>query len=275
MALQPSGQISLDNIHVEAGGSTGTQASINDSDIRALIGKASGDQASFSDYYNATSASFVGHTKGTGTFEYLTGIPFTLPSTVQTGDLVVFSAMTARQRGSNTVIDGSYTDFNKLLDVRSSSGGNKTNRCVASFVYAGGSRNFKVRQTGSSTYEGEHASVTAMVFRGVSSMVDVDASASSGWAASSTSALSGTHSSTPTFWVHFGFAWDHGYSNKGNTLSSAPTGLTFATNQQVNASQYSHTNNSNYATATSASYNVGSFFASQNAVLQSNLYALS
>lgn len=36
MTLQTSGQITLDDIHVEAGGTTGTEASINDSDIRGL-----------------------------------------------------------------------------------------------------------------------------------------------------------------------------------------------------------------------------------------------
>lgn len=57
MGLQTSGAISLNDIHVEAGGSSGTQASINDSDIRALIGKSSGAQMSFSEWYGA-SASF-------------------------------------------------------------------------------------------------------------------------------------------------------------------------------------------------------------------------
>lgn len=57
MGLQTSGAISLNDIHVEAGGSSGTQASINDTDIRALISKASGAQMSFSEWYGA-SASF-------------------------------------------------------------------------------------------------------------------------------------------------------------------------------------------------------------------------
>lgn len=54
MALQTSGAISLNDIHVEAGGTTGSQASINDSDIRGLIGKSSGAQMSFSEWYGAT-----------------------------------------------------------------------------------------------------------------------------------------------------------------------------------------------------------------------------
>jgi len=55
MALQSSGAISLNDIHVEAGGSSGTQASLNDSDIRGLISKASGAQMSFSEWYGASS----------------------------------------------------------------------------------------------------------------------------------------------------------------------------------------------------------------------------
>lgn len=54
MALQTSGTISLNDIHVEAGGSSGTQASINDSDIRGLIGKSSGVQMAFSEWYGAS-----------------------------------------------------------------------------------------------------------------------------------------------------------------------------------------------------------------------------
>lgn len=56
MALQTSGAISLNDIHVEAGGASGTTASINDADIRALIGKASGATMSFSEWYGASAA---------------------------------------------------------------------------------------------------------------------------------------------------------------------------------------------------------------------------
>jgi hypothetical protein len=57
MPLQTSGAISLNDIHVEAGGASGTTASINDADIRALIGKASGVQMSFSEWYGASAVS--------------------------------------------------------------------------------------------------------------------------------------------------------------------------------------------------------------------------
>ena len=55
MPLQTSGPISLNEIHVEAGGTTGTTASINDADIRGLISKASGVTMSFSEWYGASS----------------------------------------------------------------------------------------------------------------------------------------------------------------------------------------------------------------------------
>lgn len=55
MVLQTSGQISLDDIHVEAGGTTGSLVSINDSDVRNLIAKTAGAQNAFSEYYGASS----------------------------------------------------------------------------------------------------------------------------------------------------------------------------------------------------------------------------
>jgi hypothetical protein len=54
MALQTSGAISLNNIHVEAGGSSGSAATINDSDIRDLISKGSGAAMSFNEWYGAS-----------------------------------------------------------------------------------------------------------------------------------------------------------------------------------------------------------------------------
>lgn len=56
MALQSSGAISLNDIHIEAGGSSGTLSSINDSDIRGLISKGSGVTMSFNEWYGASSA---------------------------------------------------------------------------------------------------------------------------------------------------------------------------------------------------------------------------
>ena len=61
MALQTSGPISLNDIHVEAGGSSGTTCSMNDPDIRGLtpasgrtINSTQGTNTDFADYYGAT-----------------------------------------------------------------------------------------------------------------------------------------------------------------------------------------------------------------------------
>ena len=60
MPITSSGQIDLNQIHVEAGGGSGTQASLNDSDIRALIGKGSGAQMAFTEWYGASSEVVLG-----------------------------------------------------------------------------------------------------------------------------------------------------------------------------------------------------------------------
>lgn len=56
MPLQSSGAISLNDIHVEAGGTSESSATINDADIRALINKGSEVQMSFSEWYGASAA---------------------------------------------------------------------------------------------------------------------------------------------------------------------------------------------------------------------------
>ena len=53
MALPASGLIYLDQIHVEAGGISGTSCFLNDTDIRALIGKGDGAEMFFSEWHGA------------------------------------------------------------------------------------------------------------------------------------------------------------------------------------------------------------------------------
>ena len=68
MALPSSGTITLNEIHIEAGGSTGSLASINDADIRALIGKSDGAAMSFSEWYGASSGIVLTVTEGSNIF---------------------------------------------------------------------------------------------------------------------------------------------------------------------------------------------------------------
>lgn len=72
MPLQTSGAISLNDIHVEAGGTSGTQASINDTDIRGLIGKASGATMSFDEWYGASTSTVIAVTQGTLSGQFFT-----------------------------------------------------------------------------------------------------------------------------------------------------------------------------------------------------------
>ena len=53
MALPASGAITLNEIHVEAGGTSGTSCFLNDSDIRALIGKGDEAQMFFNEWHGA------------------------------------------------------------------------------------------------------------------------------------------------------------------------------------------------------------------------------
>ena len=64
MALATSGALTLDQIHIEAGGTTGTTCSLNDSDIRGLtaasgrtINSTLGTNIDFADFYGASAAS--------------------------------------------------------------------------------------------------------------------------------------------------------------------------------------------------------------------------
>ena len=88
MALQSSGAISLNDIHVEAGGSSATQAGINDSDIRLLIGKGSASQMAFNEWYGASS--YTGSTT-----EIAVGDQFILTSCMMHGSHGPYNDMTS------------------------------------------------------------------------------------------------------------------------------------------------------------------------------------
>lgn len=110
MALQGSGAISLDDIHVEAGGTTSTEASINDADIRGLIGKSAGVAMSFSEWYGASAIT-----------EQLYNSPgsynFTVPSGVTSITTTVYS-------GAGGGSSGYYT-FNNKTSVYTAQFGNR------------------------------------------------------------------------------------------------------------------------------------------------------
>lgn len=60
MALPNAGvPLSIDDIHIEVGGVTGTTASLNDADIRTLVGTSPGTTTSISDYYGTAYNEFA------------------------------------------------------------------------------------------------------------------------------------------------------------------------------------------------------------------------
>ena len=62
MALQTSGAISLNDIHVEVGGTSGTLVSANDADVRGLTSIASGVSSSFNSFYGTSAINSAGPT---------------------------------------------------------------------------------------------------------------------------------------------------------------------------------------------------------------------
>jgi len=68
MALQSSGAIALDDMHVEAGGTTGSNCTINDADIRDLIDKSSGASMAFNEWYGASASAVYGRAVTFGGF---------------------------------------------------------------------------------------------------------------------------------------------------------------------------------------------------------------
>lgn len=56
MAVPSSGQISLNDFHVEAGGTSGSACTLNDADIRGLISKGDGAAMNFGEWYGASAS---------------------------------------------------------------------------------------------------------------------------------------------------------------------------------------------------------------------------
>ena len=127
MALPSSGTISLNQIHVEAGGTSGTQAGMNDSDIRALIGKNASTTMSFSEWYGA-SASVTVTLSSNATNQSV--------STLFGSD---FSANVAKVLVINSGVEiGSTSTNNSALSVPSGMGGTLTIQNAGTISGAGG-----------------------------------------------------------------------------------------------------------------------------------------
>lgn len=130
MATPSSGAISLNEMHVEAGGSSGSECSINDADIRLIADKSSGATASWNDYYNrAADFSFtmtVGDTTTSVSDGYVTTVTryrgFDTTTTHQG------SAMPSGNSGLGSINDNQDADYlaNAVIDVLYARGENGT-----------------------------------------------------------------------------------------------------------------------------------------------------
>ena len=95
MALQSSGQITLNDIHVEAGGTSGTQASVNDADIRGLINASSASEIQFTDFYGASAGiTLKTHGMVINTNANATSYSGSLSASVAVGDMIVIAKTT-------------------------------------------------------------------------------------------------------------------------------------------------------------------------------------
>ena len=130
MATPSSGAISLNEMHVEAGGSSGSECSINDADIRLIADKSSGATASWNDYYSrAADFSFtmtVADTTVSETNNYVTVVTrfrgFHTTTTYQG------SAQPGGNSGLGSINDNQDADYlaNAVIDVLFASGENGT-----------------------------------------------------------------------------------------------------------------------------------------------------
>lgn len=92
--LPDSGQISLDQIHVEAGGVSQSSCGINDSDIRGLINKGSATQMGFNEWHGASAdIEFVTSSFKQCTFSSNKRVISLTGLGIQTGDLVLVQSI--------------------------------------------------------------------------------------------------------------------------------------------------------------------------------------
>ena len=112
MALQTSGAISLNDIHVESGGSSGTTVSLNDSDVRGLtaasgytINATSGTTIAIGSFYGASgtpSWTVTEGQSGSSIFGHNASVGSISPTTYDGATITAAFYFTATFKGSTT-----------------------------------------------------------------------------------------------------------------------------------------------------------------------------
>ena len=111
MPLQSSGQISLNDLHVEAGGTSGTQCSMNDSDIRGLVNAAANSQMTFSSFYGASSTLWSPIvTVGIYSFKGVSNYGYSDPANVNIGS--ISSTAVPFKNNGNAKVASLYAIYN-------------------------------------------------------------------------------------------------------------------------------------------------------------------
>ena len=105
MALQTSGQISLNDVHIEAGGTTGTEVTMADVDVRSLIDVNQGDQVAMNAFYGASS------------YIELTGTLFTAGGTSTDGKINITTPDLVKFVGSSSPYTTGFDDMSDFDTV--------------------------------------------------------------------------------------------------------------------------------------------------------------
>ena len=103
MALQSSGAISLNDIHLELGATSSTTVSLNDTDVRALVSISSGAIA-LDDFYGASNSSWTvtEGQSGSSIFGYNASVGSISPTTYDGATITAAFYFTATFKGSTT-----------------------------------------------------------------------------------------------------------------------------------------------------------------------------
>lgn len=133
MALQGSGAISLDDIHVEAGGTTATEASINDADIRGLISKSSGVEMSFNGWYGASSLLTLTAQSNTIVSNFTSSITATTPS-FAAGDIAIVTIF--KHSNSVAAYPSTPTGFTSIATAAGTASSTTSNKGGTFTTYA-------------------------------------------------------------------------------------------------------------------------------------------
>ena len=125
MPLPASGNsLSLNQMHIEAGGSSGTTCSLNDADIRGLISKSSGVAMAFNEWFGASASVpdysttlTAGHTSVTTTIGYSSTTTAARGFLTTSASLPMFGTTTNNIGSLSSTSNTNYFDGNTLHGI--------------------------------------------------------------------------------------------------------------------------------------------------------------